>query len=341
MMIRWYLLPFSLIYGLITSIRNILFQQKILPEKSFSVPIISVGNLSVGGTGKSPLVHYLVDQLSSEIKIAILSRGYGRKTQGYRITNYHSSYLDVGDEAIQLFLRFKNKIVVAVCENRVLGIEKLVQEQNPDIIILDDAFQHRYVKPSISILTSDYSRPFWRDFLLPAGNLRESRRGMKRTDIIMVTKCPPLLPEKEKLDIQHAAALLPHQKLFFSSVVYNEEIIGFSERMPDNNLAYYKVLLITGIAKADAFLARVKDFAKEVHHMEFPDHHHFSKRNVADIVKAYKNLGDYALILTTEKDYVRLKLHPELSTNLYYWPIEIVVDEEEEFLAALGINKYI
>lgn len=186
---RWYLYPFSLGYGFVTSVRNLFFNIGILSSKKFRTPIIGVGNLSVGGTGKSPIVMYLADILSKHQKrTGVLSRGYGRHTKGYEVVNYDSTYKLVGDEAMQLFERFKNRIVIAVCEDRVFGARKLIEDMDLNVLVLDDSYQHRYIKPGFNILLTDYSDPFFKDFVLPAGDLRESRSGYKRANMILVTK---------------------------------------------------------------------------------------------------------------------------------------------------------
>lgn len=195
---RWYLYPFSLGYGFVTSVRNLFFNIGILSSKKFRTPIIGVGNLSVGGTGKSPIVMYLADILSKNQKrTGVLSRGYGRHTKGYEVVNYDSTYKMVGDEAMQLFERFKNRIVIAVCEDRVFGARKLIDDMDLNVLVLDDSYQHRYIKPGFNILLTDYSDPFFKDFVLPAGDLRESRSGYKRANMILVTKCPEDLTEEK------------------------------------------------------------------------------------------------------------------------------------------------
>lgn len=199
---RWYLYPFSLGYGFVTSVRNLFFNIGILSSKKFRTPIIGVGNLSVGGTGKSPIVMYLADILSKNQKrTGVLSRGYGRHTKGYEVVNYDSTYKMVGDEAMQLFERFKNRIVIAVCEDRVFGARKLIDDMDLNVLVLDDSYQHRYIKPGFNILLTDYSDPFFKDFVLPAGDLRESRSGYKRANMILVTKCPEDLTEEKSSTI--------------------------------------------------------------------------------------------------------------------------------------------
>ncbi|MDO4224983.1 MAG: tetraacyldisaccharide 4'-kinase, partial [Bergeyella zoohelcum] len=211
---RWYLYPFALVYGLVTSVRNWLYDFKILKSTAFRTPIISVGNLSVGGSGKSPMVMYLAELLHKNYRSGVLSRGYGRLTKGYMVTNYESNYKSVGDEAMQLFERFKNKFVIGVSENRVAGAKKLIQDMDLGVLVLDDAMQHRAIKAGFNILMTDYSDPYFQDFILPAGNLRESRSGAKRADIIMVSKCPKILTEEKKQYFLSRINPKPHQKVF-------------------------------------------------------------------------------------------------------------------------------
>ena len=246
---RWYLYPFSLGYGFVTSVRNLFFNIGILSSKKFRTPIIGVGNLSVGGTGKSPIVMYLADILSKHQKrTGVLSRGYGRHTKGYEVVNYDSTYKLVGDEAMQLFERFKNRIVIAVCEDRVFGARKLIEDMDLNVLVLDDSYQHRYIKPGFNILLTDYSDPFFKDFVLPAGDLRESRSGYKRANMILVTKCPEDLTEEKKQ--YYISRIKPQygQKIFFTSIDYADEVYSKDKYLPTNNLDYYDILLITGIA---------------------------------------------------------------------------------------------
>lgn len=328
---RWYFLPFSGIYFLVTTIRNLLYQIGIFKRHKFATPIINVGNLSVGGSGKSPMVMYLADELSKEYRTGILSRGYGRKTKGFLLTNYDSDTFSVGDEAMQLFNRFKNKFVIAVCEDRVFGAKKVIGEQELEVLILDDAYQHRAIQPGLNILMSDYADPYFKDFILPAGNLRESASGASRADVIVISKCPPLLTEDKKRYFIQKIHPKSNQKVFFSSIVYDEHIYNEEEQLPDNNLAYYDVLLVTGIANPKPLIERVRKFAKSMKHLKYPDHHHFSERDIEHILKKYHALGDYKILLTTEKDWVRLKRFPTLRKIMYYWPINVLIDREEEF----------
>ena len=328
---RWYLYPFSLLYGIGSGMRNTLFSAGLKRSVKFRTPIINVGNLSVGGSGKSPMVMYLADYLSKSYKTGVLSRGYGRVTKGYGVVNYESNYKTVGDEAMQLFERFKNRFVIAVSEERVPGAQKLIEDMDLDVLILDDAFQHRKIKAGLNILMTDYHDPYFKDHILPAGNLRESRAGAKRAQIIMVSKCPPELTSEKKQYYISRIKPQPYQKVFFSAIIYEEYIQGLENRLPDNNLAYYDILLITGIANPKPLEKHLAKFSKKVKHLKFRDHHNFSETDVKNILSEYKKLGPYKLILTTEKDYVRLKTFDYLRDLVYYWPIHVMIENKEEF----------
>lgn len=330
---RWYLYPFSLVYHIVTGFRNVFYNLGIYKSTKFKTPIINVGNLSVGGSGKSPMVMYLAELLSKNRRTGVLSRGYGRKTKGYAVVNYESNYKMVGDEAMQLFERFKNRFVIGVSEERVPGAKKLIEDMDLDVLILDDAFQHRAIKAGLNILMTDYNDPYFKDFILPSGDLRESRSGAKRAQIVMVSKCPNDLTEEKKqyyisrINPQH------YQKIFFSKITYDEQIFCYdsTKSLPDNNLAYYDILLITGIANPTPLVNHLAKFSQRVKHLKFKDHHNFSDQDIKNIIEEYKKLGEYKLILTTEKDYVRLKSFDYLRELVYYWPINVNIDKKEEF----------
>lgn len=328
---RWYLYPFSVVYHLVTAVRNSLYSLGIFKSTAFKTPIINVGNLSVGGSGKSPMVMYLADFLSKYYRTGVLSRGYGRITKGYGITNYESNYKTVGDEAMQLFERFKNRFVIGVSEDRVVGAKKIISDMDLDVLVLDDAYQHRAIKPGINILMTDYNDPYFKDFLLPAGNLRESRSGSSRAQIIVVSKCPENLTKEKKQYYISRIRPQHNQKVFFSSITYDEMIFSKSQSLPDNNLAYYDILLITGIANPKPLLEHLSKFSNRVKHLKFRDHHNFTDSDIKNIIAEYKKLGEYKLILTTEKDYVRLKTFDYLKEYIYYWPINVIIDRKEEF----------
>lgn len=328
---RWYLYPFSPLYHLVTGFRNVMYDWGVSKSTSFKTPVINVGNLSVGGSGKSPMVMYLADLLSKYYRTGVLSRGYGRLTKGYGITNYESTYKTVGDEAMQLFERFRNRFVIGVSEERVPGAKKIIDDMDLGVLILDDAYQHRAIKPGFNILMTDYNDPYFKDFLLPAGDLRESRRGAKRANIIMISKCPEDLTEEKKQYYISRIRPKNHQKVFFSSIGYDENVYSHNQFLPDNNLSYYNILLITGIANPKPLLNHLSKFSQRVKHLKFRDHHNFSDADIKNILAEYKKLGEYKLILTTEKDYVRLKTFDYLRDLVYYWPINVNIDKKEEF----------
>ena len=328
---RWYLYPFSPFYHLVTGFRNLMYDWGISKSTSFKPPVINVGNLSVGGSGKSPMVMYLAEFLSTNFRTGVLSRGYGRLTKGYGITNYDSNYKTVGDEAMQLFERFRNRFVIGVSEERVPGAKKIIDDMDLGVLVLDDAYQHRAIKPGFNILMTDYNDPYFRDFLLPAGNLRESRSGAKRANIIMVSKCPEDLTEEKKQYYISRIRPKHYQKVFFSSIGYDENVYATDKFLPDNNLSYYDILLITGIANPKPLLKHLSKFSQRVKHLKFRDHYNFSDQDIKNILAEYKKLGEYKIILTTEKDYVRLKTFDYLRDLVYYWPINVNIDKKEEF----------
>ena len=303
----------------------------ITKSTKLKTPIINVGNLSVGGSGKSPMVMYLAELLSKHYRTGVLSRGYGRLTKGYGITNSDSNYKTVGDEAMQLFERFKNRFVIGVSEKRVPGAKKMIADMDLNVLILDDAYQHRAIKPGFNILMTDYNDPYFKDFLLPAGDLRESRSGSKRAQIIMVSKCPDDLTEEKKQYYISRIKPQHYQKVFFSSIGYDENIYNKTQSLPDNNLSYNEILLITGIANPKPLLNHLAKFSQRVKHLKFKDHHNFSDQDIKTIIAEYKKLGEYKIILTTEKDYVRLKTFDYLRETVYYWPINVHIDRQEEF----------
>jgi tetraacyldisaccharide 4'-kinase len=328
---RWYLYPFSLVYHLITALRNRLYGWGFFSSTKFKTPIIGVGNLSVGGSGKSPMVMYLADLLSKNYRTGVLSRGYGRKTKGYGIVNYDSTYKMVGDEAMQLFERFRNRFAIGVCEDRVYGAKKIIDDMDLDVLLLDDSFQHRKINPGFNILLTDYNDPYFKDFLLPAGNLRESRRGAKRADVIVVTKCPEILTEEKKQ--YYISRIKPkyYQKVFFSSINYDENIINKRQLIPVQNLDYYDILLVTGIANPTLIEKELNRYSQRIKHLQYRDHYAFTIEDMEHIKAEYEKLGEYKIILTTEKDYIRLKTFDYLREKLFYWPINIEIDQPEEF----------
>ena len=312
-LLRKILFPFSAIYGLITYIRNVLFDRKILKSNTFGIPIIAVGNLSVGGTGKSPQIEYLI-RLLDRYKVATLSRGYKRKSTGFLLADSNSTAETLGDEPFQFHAKFPN-VAVAVDADRSNGISQLMSKVNPDVILLDDAFQHRKVRAGFYILLTSFGDLYCDDFILPTGNLRESRRGAKRADIIVVTKCPRDLSDDQQLKIQLKLKLKPRQQLFFSTVEYNSSVSSDSALIDVATIKNTPKLLVAGIAKPKSFFDFLKSAGDSV--MEFPDHHSFSETDINSILKK----ADGRIIVTTEKDYVRLRGRIPVA-QLFYLPIK-------------------
>jgi tetraacyldisaccharide 4'-kinase len=309
---RKLLFPFSLLYGLVTGIRNFLYDNGIFKSVEFNVPVVAIGNLSVGGTGKTPVTEYLIRLLSPTCKVAVLSRGYGRKTDGFILAGNASSAQAIGDEPLQYFLKFP-EISVAVDANRARGISRLLSEIKPDVILLDDAFQHRKVKAGFYILLTAFGDLYCDDWLLPAGNLRESKIGAKRVDVIVVTKCPPQLTPGAQDEIRGKLKPEIHQQIFFTSVDYDEHAIGADGKIDVETLRAKHKTLLAGIAKPKPFFDYLRGSRDML--LEFPDHHDFSGKNLALIRE--KSAGNP--IVTTEKDYVRLK--GSGLENVYYLPM--------------------
>ncbi|RXR29406.1 tetraacyldisaccharide 4'-kinase [Flavobacterium piscinae] len=332
-LLRKILFPFAVLYGFITTIRNWFYHKGILKSYSFPIPIIAVGNLSVGGTGKTPQIEYLIRLLSPNYKIAVLSRGYKRKSSGFLLADYASTAELLGDEPFQLHQKFPS-IQVAVDANRKNGIERLLALENkPDIILLDDAFQHRKVKAGFYILLTAYNDLYADDFILPTGNLRESSSGVKRADVVVVTKCPPTLTEAAQNQIRQKLHLLAHQQLYFSAIQYDVMLYSESERCSVASLLNTDKLLVAGIAKPQPFFNHLQDGNDE--ELEFPDHHDFTESDIQTIQKKSKNKP----IITTEKDFVRLKgrINP---AQLFYLPIQsIFLSNGENFNQQ--INNYV
>ncbi len=309
--LRYLLFPFAILYGIITSIRNILFDKGVLKSYLFDIPIIAVGNLSVGGTGKTPQIEYLIRLLSPKYTVATLSRGYKRKSEGFVLADVNSNAEILGDEPFQMHQKFPN-INVAVDADRKNGIEQLLSlSEKPNVILLDDAFQHRKVKAGFYILLSAFDDLFCDDLLLPTGNLRESRSGAKRADVIIITKCPKDLSEIAQENIIKKMGL--NSPVFFSSIDYDEKVYNKKESKSLTEIKNLDKLLLAGIAKPEPFFSYLQN-GKDVK-MVYPDHHNFTENDIKEIENKAKN----NLIITTEKDYVRLEKKDLKS--LFYLPI--------------------
>ncbi len=310
---RKILFPFAVLYGWITQLRNFLYDTGIFKSYAFDIPIIAVGNLSVGGTGKTPQIEYLIRLLSEKYRVATLSRGYKRQSKGFILANDTSTASQLGDEPFQFYKKFQNTSV-AVDADRKNGIEQLLSlPDKPEVILLDDAFQHRKVKAGFYILLTSYDDLFCDDFILPMGNLRESRSGVKRADIIIVTKCPNDLSEIEQNKIKKKVGL--DSPIFFSSIAYDDSVYSSDNSFKVSEIKTQTKLLLAGIAKPKSFFAYLQNENDIV--MKFSDHHHFSEDDILNIKKQAKN----NLIITTEKDFVRL--NDSISKEqLFYLPIK-------------------
>ena len=328
------LTPASWIYGAVVGVRNWMFESKLLKSVEFDIPVIGVGNLTVGGSGKTPHVEYIVNHLSLDYKVAVLSRGYKRKTKGFVLANAKSTPSSIGDEPYQIYQKFHGRVIVASCESRKKGIEELLKLfPDLDVIVLDDSFQHRWVKPKISILLTDYSRPFYEDRLLPLGRLREGVLQANRADMVIVTKCPD---NSQPIDFRiknNELNLMSFQKLFFSKYDYGNLRPVFLDDAPYSVSLYEltsrdAVMLLTGIARPRYFVRFFRQFPFHVKVDHYPDHHDFTKRDIEDIEKKFKELGgERKIIVTTEKDAVRLMHNPyfpkELKPFTFYLPISV------------------
>lgn len=349
---KYLLSPLAFLYGIVVSIRNLMFDHRIIQSKRFPTWVISIGNLSVGGTGKSPHAEYIarvLDNMNKKYlelhmplnKMAILSRGYGRSTTGFVMVNENSHAGEVGDEPLQLKRRLK-EIYVAVDEDRGHGIATLLEKDRwIHVVILDDAFQHRYVKSDLSILLTNYNFPFYKDHMLPWGRLREPRRGYKRARFIFVTDTPPGISEDEKKRIIDKINPGYKQRVFFSSIIYQDLLPVFKDTpgaAPIDKTS--SVLLFTGIANPQSLYAHLNGVAKEVIHIAFPDHHIFQAEDIAKVMNAYNTISNPGkLIITTEKDAMRLQTGDLIngfgSTPVFYIPIQVKINNEEKLEDAL------
>ena len=321
--LRYILFPFVPLYYLITWLRNLLYDLGWKTSTSYPIPIICVGNLSVGGTGKTPTVEYLVQMLKSDYKVAILSRGYKRNTKGFILASERSTAKTIGDEPYQYYRKFKD-VIVAVDANRRNGITRLMDAYTPDIIILDDAFQHRKVKAGFNVLLTAYGDLYSNDMVLPTGNLREPRSGAKRADVIMVTKCPSILTQTEKDQIIDQLNPVQNQPVFFSSIAYSDVIVNTSGNRKLKDLKGKSFTLVTGIANPKPLVMFLEQLGLKFEHLEYGDHHEFSDSEL-------KKLKSKSLIITTEKDYVRLFDAFGEGDTLYYLPIQFKIDEGNRF----------
>jgi tetraacyldisaccharide 4'-kinase len=330
--VRILLLPFSLVYGLVIYIRNWLFDHNILRSASFNLPLICIGNLAVGGTGKSPMVEFLIGKLKNEFRLAVLSRGYKRKTSGYALATQQSTALEIGDEPMQFYIKFPD-VAVAVGEERVVAIPQLLHDK-PDIrvIILDDAFQHRSVKAGFNILLTDHNNLFTRDWFLPTGDLRDQQKSARRANIIVVTKCPPDLSLAEKNQLIREIKPDARQHIFFSAISYGNPY-QLITRMPWSPDKTTEVLLVTGIANPGPLKKHLEEKFNGYDELAFSDHHIFTIDDLNYILRRFNQIQSPGkIMLTTEKDAVRLqKFYLQLrDLPVFVMPIQPVFLFKEE-----------
>ncbi|OEK09014.1 tetraacyldisaccharide 4'-kinase [Flavivirga aquatica] len=318
--LRYILFPIMQIYFFATWLRNKLYDLGIKKSISYSFPVICVGNLSVGGTGKTPMIEYLIKLLKDDYKVATLSRGYKRKTKGFQLGNKTSNAESLGDEPFQFYNKFKNDIHVAVDADRNNGIKSLQLIENPpEVVLLDDAFQHRKVKAGFNILLTTYSDPYFSDVVLPTGNLRESRNGAKRANIIIITKCPENLDKATKENILAQIKREPNQHVFFSTITYSNTIVSENTSKIIEGLKAFT--LVTGIANATPLIDFLNSKGLKFNHLNFKDHHEFSQQDIDELNKK-------ELIVTTEKDFMRLKDYKSLKDKLFYLPISVSISDD-------------
>jgi tetraacyldisaccharide 4'-kinase len=343
-LVRFLLYPFALIYGVVVWLRNRLYDSGFSSSVEFSLPVICVGNLSVGGTGKTPHVEYLIRRLQYQYRVATMSRGYKRSTQGFVLADGQSNALRIGDEPMQYHLAFP-EVVVSVAEERMTGIPLLLQRRpDVEVVILDDAFQHRSVKAGLNMLITDYARPFYEDYILPYGRLREGRSAYKRAQVIIVSKCPPALTREAANGMIRNIAPINGQEVFFSSIRYGAAYHLLSRDFVE--LRNKNIVLVCCIARPEPLVAYLKSLAKDLHVLAYADHHYFGSRDLEEIRQAYESwqVPD-KIILTTEKDATRLLLHRELLADMNLpiavLPIEVAILFGEEEKLNTIIEAYV
>lgn len=339
---HWSLSPLTLLYKAAVGVRNKLFDWKLLSSEEFDIPVISVGNITVGGTGKTPHTEYLIRLLQSNSNVALLSRGYKRKTSGYRLATANSTPREIGDEPYQIKQKFPS-IHVAVDADRRHGIHRLCNDavsNNTDVVLLDDAFQHRYVTPGINIVLMDYNRPIYEDYMMPTGMLREPVSSLHRAHIIIVTKCPKDIKPIDFRIVAKHLDLRPYQQLYFTTFTYGN-LVAFNQSGTTRSLSSITpqtyIVLVTGIASAEQLVNQLSEHTGYINHLEYGDHHNFSTSELETIEKTFANIdADDKLIITTEKDAARLsgsKLSSTLVNNLFVLPIEVsfLQNQQETF----------
>jgi tetraacyldisaccharide 4'-kinase len=322
------------IYFLVTWFRNTLYDLGIKKSKSYEFPVICVGNLSVGGTGKTPMIEFLIHLLKNNYKLATLSRGYKRNTEGFHLANENASVESIGDEPFQFYNKFKDAVIVSVDSDRRHGIKQLRDlDVVPNVVLLDDAYQHRKVKAGFYIMLTTYAKPFYNDIVLPTGDLREPRSGASRANIIVVTKCPEDLEETKKTAIIKRINPKRHQHVFFSTITYSNTLYSNNHTKTFDELEAFT--LVTGIADATPLLNFLNSKNFDFEHLNFQDHHQFTLDEI-EVLKTKE------LIVTTEKDYMRLKHYDALKHKLFYLPISVSIDNATTFHALIKdfIKRY-
>ncbi len=334
-------------YGWVTKARNKAFDKNLLESRRFDIPTICIGNISVGGTGKTPHTEYLIRLLKERERVAVLSRGYGRKSSGYIKAGPDTTMQTIGDEPFQIKQKFP-EITVAVCEKRVTGVENLLNEQEaPTAILLDDAFQHRHIKAGLNILLVDYNRPIWNDCILPFGLLRESEKGAERADIVIITKCSKEITKEQMQNCKARLQTKEGTPVFFSTVEYGTPYPLFPE-VANREFVLKKginTLLLTGIAKPGPLKKVVEKNGAKVTLMQYPDHHNFTAGDIEKIAETFDKMQGNKLILTTEKDATRLRsidnLPQSIKENIYAIPIRVKILNDEEELFNKKIIYYV
>lgn len=336
---RFLLFPIAWIYGLVIAVRNHLFDTNVLSRRSFNIPVISVGNITMCGTGKTPHTEYILRLLRNSCKVAVLSRGYKRQTKGYVLATEKTDMMEIGDEPYQMHQKFPD-VTVAVCEKRCDGVERLVEDEHVETVVLDDAYQHRYIEPGLNILLVDFHRPIYRDHLLPVGMLREPASAKKRADIIVITKCPSDISPLDIRVCTNDIRTLAFQKLFFSTLDYSPlEPLYQKElsRIPLLNLKNMNILLVTAIGSPEHIVKDLEPYGAKFKELHYRDHFQFTEKEVYEINETFSFMPSPKIMLTTEKDATRLQningFSLELKKSAYTLPVKvrILLGQEEEF----------
>ena len=330
---RYLLFPFSFIYGSITAMRNLLFDYGIFKSQSYTIPIICIGNLSVGGTGKTPHTQYLLDLLKNNYKVAVLSRGYGRKNSNLQFVEITSNAFEVGDEPLQL-KQNNPECLVVVEKNRNKGVKQILKDfPETEVILLDDGYQHRWIKAGFNILITPFSSPYYKDYLMPVGKLRESKKGVSRANAVIFSKTPENTNPTLKKGMLERLHLFAHQEAYFSGIEYHKfKCINNNTELEENNP--YSITLVSGIANTNPLIKYLEEKGHSINHLKYSDHHNYSSNDIDTILAEYNaDKSIKKLILTTEKDATKLKqfLPHFKDVNFYYIPIEIKIEQSEKF----------